>query len=1074
MCNASLQVLPLSSCLISSPNTVASIALPVLNYQCTPPIDQPSIVVALLLSLLLMLFIDNRKSKTLADPIVYLHSFLNQRFVPRITYAIFKEDRMPLRDEINRLKAEIEQLKQQHTQSQSQFDAKLTQFSQQLDVLSAQIPSDPNKQLATDDVVASQPIDSNAESLTELTTNKALEPKREAKVKGKHWHLIESLSNAITELSSTVLAPIASITVKTKQFYQHYQAKGLGPVFLMTLVGIITLTVGFGYLLQFSLNHWLSDLGKALGGLVIANLIICLGVYIRYKRAGMEDFGSGIVGLGLILNYLCLYFLGPYFNIVPESSSFALLLLNTLFGYALSLKLKAKVVAIVALVGGSLAPLMLINSVESAQLYLPYLLLLGACSLFQSYRLAWLTLIQITAVLHIACIQFIGITIAEPFTFAWLTSMLSLHGVFYLYSIGSLYLLIKTTLNSKLLAVPIALFVFSAYQISEIGQFVGEIFLINAAVCALLYLLIKRDKQIAELALVFAASFAGLAALYLLNPNLLGLVLLFEGVLLVWIGSKYQLTAIRFEAYTLLLIGMASSLQALFWVLSIDGVDQTNWSSPLFPCVMMSLTCVMIYVSLWLLKPHINEFSKAELFIKQLGHELLSVFYSLTLVLISFTISEDYFLHVIPIVCALLLYLSARHQLRFTEILAWLWLLPLAAVVAWGIFESDSLSFSVQTLNAKLARVEIFVGLLCAHYWYKRYYPQALLIQIAYFLQLVCLFMLPLLFIPKVLRDFSEYIALAVWISTFISVAVAYISQHKLIRFEATVLTYIAMTLTAIQCLDQHWQGLTALAIGFVFMFMLSLVYNKANEKWQWALKYSWCLTPYYFALTLVVLTQTVSAWLYPNWAISALIICAYMMLSLEKSNRLGAHICKALKCSYRLAYLLLYLVSFVPILLHSQTSLRLNTENFILVCSEVVILALLASYIRVPRLGIRVHQARLPTIALKWTWHIMLILSYLLWTHMLGEFFAATASAILMVVHASVLMFISLRPKQHDLLKLAGILFTLTSLKVLLIDMASFELVQKVVAFIVIGTVLLTVAYFYQRNKNALIDKSS
>jgi len=65
--------------------------------------------------------------------------------------------------------------------------------------------------------------------------------------------------------------------------------------------------------------------------------------------------------------------------------------------------------------------------------------------------------------------------------------------------------------------------------------------------------------------------------------------------------------------------------------------------------------------------------------------------------------------------------------------------------------------------------------------------------------------------------------------------------------------------------------------------------------------------------------------------------------------------------------------------------------------------------------------------------------------------------------------MFISLRPKQQDLLKLAGILFTLTSAKVLVIDMVSFQLVQKVIAFIVIGCILLFVAYFYQRNKNDL-----
>jgi uncharacterized membrane protein len=39
----------------------------------------------------------------------------------------------------------------------------------------------------------------------------------------------------------------------------------------------------------------------------------------------------------------------------------------------------------------------------------------------------------------------------------------------------------------------------------------------------------------------------------------------------------------------------------------------------------------------------------------------------------------------------------------------------------------------------------------------------------------------------------------------------------------------------------------------------------------------------------------------------------------------------------------------------------------------------------------------------------------------------------------------------------------------VIFVDMASFELIQKIVAFILIGVILLTVAYFYQKAKNKL-----
>jgi uncharacterized membrane protein len=75
--------------------------------------------------------------------------------------------------------------------------------------------------------------------------------------------------------------------------------------------------------------------------------------------------------------------------------------------------------------------------------------------------------------------------------------------------------------------------------------------------------------------------------------------------------------------------------------------------------------------------------------------------------------------------------------------------------------------------------------------------------------------------------------------------------------------------------------------------------------------------------------------------------------------------------------------------------------------------------------------------------------------------------SAILLVVHACVVMFISLRPQQANLVRLAALLFALACIKVIFVDMASFELIQKIVAFILIGVILLTVAYFYQKAKN-------
>ncbi|PKH02485.1 hypothetical protein CXF72_11370 [Psychromonas sp. MB-3u-54] len=48
---------------------------------------------------------------------------------------------------------------------------------------------------------------------------------------------------------------------------------------------------------------------------------------------------TALVGLGLILNYLSAYFIGPYIQLVPSGVCFILLLVITLTGFALSIKL---------------------------------------------------------------------------------------------------------------------------------------------------------------------------------------------------------------------------------------------------------------------------------------------------------------------------------------------------------------------------------------------------------------------------------------------------------------------------------------------------------------------------------------------------------------------------------------------------------------------------------------------------------------------------------------------------------------------------------------------------------------
>ncbi|WP_026339396.1 DUF2339 domain-containing protein [Psychromonas ossibalaenae] len=886
------------------------------------------------------------------------------------------------------------------------------------------------------------------------------------------------LLGRLSEFGGALFGPFSAVSAQIHSFYKHYQQRGLGPVFLMTVVGIITLTVGFAYLLQYSINNWFSELAKALLGFTAANAVLLLAVFIRKKRPGMEDFSSGLVGLGLILNYLCTYFIGPYFELIPSSMSFLLLLLITSAGFVISMKLETRVIAVVALLGGSLAPIMLLFDSQAPLLYLPYLLLIGCCAVVQSRMLNWPALMEVTALVHIACIELFMLYLGRPFASVdWqvLAALFSVNVLFYVYALTAILAFNKSkqlseksgSYNKVVGLLPFALLAFVLLTITQLSVFSGEIFLANSLFSSAGYLFFRRYKQLRPILLVFAASFAGFAALQLVSRDFLGLVLLLEGTLLLWLGAKDSYLTARSEAYLLLATGLLVNIAALSETVSFSLFNINDFDSYAFSLIILSMTAAALYTSAALMRKLLFEsdqllFTALEGKIWIVIKELLSLSYATCLLFSAYLLNDQYFVNISPLISLLLLYLAAKDKLKLTEITAWLLFLPLLALTVLGIMDSGSYSFTHQPLYAQLARVELFVCLLLTYYWYRRYFADSKIIKLAYRLQLLCLLAVPLLFLPKVLRLFTDYISIALWLSTFISLMLARYIKHRALILEAKILTISAIIITALSCLFELWQGLAALAVGGLFMGFLLYRYLYLDRIFQLVVRLQWQLTPYYFALVAAVITHSLMSLWQSNWAVAAAVLCAYFALLLRSSPTVTV-----LRASYSCAYVLLFVFAAVPVLMHSQLSFSLSVESLIFVLCEISILFIVGRLIFERGAVVRVHRKSLPLDLLRWGWHILLGLSYLLWSYQLNRLAAAPLSAILLVIHGSALMFISLRVGRQGMIRLAGIVFALACIKVLFVDMASFEIIQKVIAFMVIGAILLSVSYFYQKVRN-------
>ena len=996
---------------------------------------------------------------------------------------------MQLQDELAQLKSELAKLRDQQAQTQLNYQQRLDDFAIKLEKLS-QLANQTEKPQEDLNQIKEAPqtindlgLQVNHQQLTLETNNQQpnnlqLESDNTAEIKTSNkpqFEIGKELTSGVVEqFTELVFSPFVPILSKIKSFYNHYQKRGLAAVFLMTVAGIITLTLGFSYLLQYSFNNWLSEIGKIAFAFISANTLLALGVYLYKRRAQMQDYASAIVGLGLIINYVSAYFSGPYFGLISDWQSLLLLLSISLFGFFISFKFKTKVVAVLSLVGGSLAPIMLFNETSSQLIYLPYLLLIGGCALAQSRFMRWSLLIELTAFLHIACVELFIVT--QGIYFDQLATMpvlglLSINLMFYLYGFSGLYWLNDSItkqliLNKRLLVLPIALFAFTLVSMIQLSDHAGYIFLLNALLFVIFYYVTKAQPALKVLTLFLAGSFSGFAALLLIKQDLLGIILLAEGLALLYLGCKEQYRSIRFEAYILIAFGLFTHFFALAEMLDLSPTALAEINEFGLFVLFLSISAATLYVASFLLKKLIvtNKQVAIESRVFTYLRECLNVNYVLLIAYIAAIINLEHALNVIPLISLLLLYLAQKEQLKFSELLAWIILLPLVAAVSIGIIDSGSARFSSQPLYAQLARIELFACFIGFYYWYKRFYQQSKWIKFARSLQLLCFFILPLLFLPKVIRIYPEYFSIALWLSVLINLALAFISRHRLLFLQAKILTVTAIVLTAFACLQEQWQGLFALAIAAMLFAYLQHSYMKQTSFLKLLLRFQWLLSPYYFALVAAVVAHSLMSIIgFANWGVVMATIAVYFtwLLRLEILPLV-------LRKSYNLCSLFLFLPAIATLLLHVENGLSLTIDSLLFMLSQLIILTCLWRVFVDNGVAIRLLVRKLPRLYIQWTWHILLSGSYLLWSYQFSNIIAAPLSAILLVIHGSSLMFVSLKPGQAKTIKLATLFFVAACCKVLFIDMANFLIVQKVIAFMLIGGILLAVSYFYQKTKNS------
>jgi uncharacterized membrane protein len=157
-------------------------------------------------------------------------------------------------------------------------------------------------------------------------------------------------------------------------------------------VGVLIFVLGVAFFLKYAYdNDWI---GRWIGpsGRVAIGLLAGIGLLLggdRLQRAAYRVPAQGLVAAGIAILYLSIYAAHGFYQLLGPAPAFAFMVLVTATGMALAIRHDARVIAMLASIGGFLTPLLLATGQDAALTLFTYVAILDAGMLASAYWRQW-------------------------------------------------------------------------------------------------------------------------------------------------------------------------------------------------------------------------------------------------------------------------------------------------------------------------------------------------------------------------------------------------------------------------------------------------------------------------------------------------------------------------------------------------------------------------------------------------------------------------------------------------------------------------------------------------------------
>jgi uncharacterized membrane protein len=159
----------------------------------------------------------------------------------------------------------------------------------------------------------------------------------------------------------------------------------------LNYVGILAMAIAIAFFLKYAFdNNWIGPSGRVAIGVLIGTAMFPLSHW-QLKR-GYTYFSEGIAGLGAAVLYLSVWAGWHYYQLFQQNTAFILMILVTAAMSGVAITRDSERIALLALIGGSLTPILVSTGRNEEMALFTYIAILGLGMLGIAFQRKWASL----------------------------------------------------------------------------------------------------------------------------------------------------------------------------------------------------------------------------------------------------------------------------------------------------------------------------------------------------------------------------------------------------------------------------------------------------------------------------------------------------------------------------------------------------------------------------------------------------------------------------------------------------------------------------------------------------------